>query len=119
MLRERTDLAVGYSGDWGMAAAMLSGADAFYSVLGGILPAPVVSLAQAARAGDSDEAERPDAALAPLWKSFKAYGSLRVMYVLLDMLGLGQAVLPRPILPLEGETRERVVSAAVPLLASR
>ncbi len=118
-LRDRTGLAVGYSGDWGAADALLAGADAFYSVLGGTLPDPVVALVRAALAGDAREAGRIDASLAPLWETFKAFGSLRVMYVLLDLLGLGKAELPRPILPLEGEARERVLTAAEPLLDVR
>lgn len=118
-LRDRMDLAIGYSGDWGMADAMLAGADAFYSVLGGMLAEPVMSLARAAKAADMGEAKRLDAALSPLWETFKVYGSLRVMYVLLDMLGMGQLEPPRPILSLEPEARKQVLSAAEPLLMLR
>jgi len=117
-LRNRTELAVGYSGDWGTADALLAGADAFYSVLGGTLPTPVVALARAARASDGEEARRIDAELSPLWETFKTFGSLRVMYVLLDLLGLGKMELPRPIQRLGTEARERVAAAAEPLLAS-
>lgn len=116
-LRDRTGFAVGYSGDWGMADALLAGADAFYSVLGGTLPDPMVSLIRAIRAGDVEEARRIDDALSPLWETFKDFGSLRVMYVLLDLIGIGKAELPRPILPLDAEARERVLSAANPFLA--
>ena len=116
-LRERTDLAIGYSGDWGMADAMLAGADAFYSVLGGLLPRLALSIVRAAKAGDADEARRLNGTLAPLWETFKAYGSLRVMYGLLDIHGLGQAEPPRPILPLGLEARQRVAAAVEPLLA--
>ncbi|MEO9786897.1 MAG: dihydrodipicolinate synthase family protein [Aurantimonas coralicida] len=118
-LRDRTGLAVGYSGDWGTVDALLAGADAFYSVLGGTMPYPVAALVRAAQAGDPGEARRINASLAPLWETFKAFGSLRVMYVLIDLLGLGKAELPRPILPLEGEARERVLTAAEPLLDVR
>lgn len=117
-LRSRTELAVGYSGDWGTANALLAGADAFYSVLGGVLPAPVVALARAAKDGDVEEARRVDAELSRLWETFKTFGSLRVMYVLLDLLGLGKMEPPRPILPLGAAARERVAAAAEPLLAS-
>lgn len=116
-LGARTRLAIGYSGDWGMADAMLAGADAFYSVAGGMLPEQTLALLRAAQAGDEAETRRLDAAFAPLWETFRAYGSLRVMYVLLDILGLGQAQPPRPILPLEGEARLRVVRAAEGLLS--
>ena len=117
-LRNRTELAVGYSGDWGTADALLAGADAFYSVLGGTLPAPVVALARAARAGNAEDARRINAELSPLWEVFQIFGSLRVMYVLLDLLGLGKIEPPRPILPLGTEAQERVAAAAEPLLAS-
>lgn len=115
-LRDRTSLEVGYSGDWGTADALLAGADAFYSVLGGTLPEPVAALARAAQAGDVAEARRIDASLAPLWATFKAFGSLRVMYVLLDLLGLGKAELPKPILPLDADARQKVRAAAEPFL---
>lgn len=117
-LRDRTQLAVGYSGDWGLMGAMLAGADAFYSVLGGIMPEPVLALVRAARKGDVEEAGRMDSRLIPLWDTFRAYGSLRVMYVLLNALGLGHAEPPRPILPLGAEARDKVLAAAEPLLVS-
>lgn len=116
-LRARTSLSIGYSGDWGMQEAMLAGADAFYSVLAGLLPAPVLSLARAAQAGDAAEAKRIDETLQPLWTTFKAFGSLRVMYVVQERLGLGTARPPRPILPLEGEDRKRVEAAVEGLLS--
>lgn len=116
-LRSRTSLSVGYSGDWGMAEAMLAGAEAFYSVLAGLLPAPVLSLARAAQAGDAAEAKRIDETLQPLWTTFKAFGSLRVVYVLQERLDLGTARPPRPILPLEGEDRKRVEAAVEGLLS--
>lgn len=115
-LRARTDLAVGYSGDWGMAEAMLAGADAFYSVLGGTLPRLPLSLVRAAKAGRADEVRRIDEMLAPLFETFRAYGSLRVMYALLDLLALGKAEPPRPILPLGPEARRRIAAAVEPLL---
>lgn len=116
LLRERTEFAVGYSGDWGMADAMLAGADAFYSVLAGMLPRAALALMRAAGTGSTEEVRRLDRELAPLWETFKAYGSLRVMYVLLEALGLGQARPPRPILPLEGKPHEQVLTAAERLL---
>ncbi|KQT47443.1 dihydrodipicolinate synthase [Aureimonas sp. Leaf454] len=117
-LRERTGLLVGYSGDWGMADALLAGADAFYSVLGGILPACALSIARPAGAGDVEAAREADAALSPLWDCFRRFGSLRVIYVLLDRLDLGAAQLPRPLLPLSGPARDEVLAAVEPLLSS-
>lgn len=115
-LRARTDLAIGYSGDWGMADAMRAGADAFYSVLGGMLPRLTLSLVHAAQAGEADDVRRIDGTLEPLWETFRTYGSLRVMYALLDILALGKAEPPRPLLSLDAEGRQRVAVAVEPLL---
>lgn len=98
-----------------MAAAMLAGADAFYSVLAGILPRPALALMRAAQAGDAEEARRIDATLDPLWDAFKAYGSLRVMYALLDILGFGTAAPPLPILPVGSDARRRIAAVVAPL----
>jgi 4-hydroxy-tetrahydrodipicolinate synthase len=117
-LRERTDLSVGYSGDWGMADALLAGADAFYSVLGGLLPRPVLAIARAANSGDVQEARHLDEVLRPLWNTFKAYGSLRVMYVLLEALGLGQVQPPRPLLSLDAKAQSEVLTAVDPFLGA-
>ena len=116
VIRQRTDLAVGYSGDWGMAGAILAGADGFYSALAGMLPRLALALVRAAQAGRVDEVGRIDDSLKPLWETFRAYGGLRVNYVLLDILGLGHAQAPRPILPLGPEARQRVTDAIEPLL---
>jgi 4-hydroxy-tetrahydrodipicolinate synthase len=115
-LRERTDLSVGYSGDWGMTDTMLAGADAFYSVLGGLLPHPVLKIVRAAQAGDDREAKRQDDILKPLWSTFKAHGSLRVMYVLHEVIGLGHVQPPRPLLPLDSAARDEVLCAVEPFL---
>jgi 4-hydroxy-tetrahydrodipicolinate synthase len=116
-LRRRTGLSIGYSGDWGAAPALLAGADAWYSVVAGMLPRLALSLTRAGQAKDAPAAARIDGQLQPLWETFKAYGSLRVMYVLQDEIGLGPASLPRPLLPLEGAERGRVVEAFSPLRA--
>ncbi len=115
-LRARTDLSIGYSGDWIMADAMLAGADAFYSVLGGLLPAPVLRLVRSAQAGNVTETQFLDQRLTPLWDAFKAYGSLRVMYALLERLDFEPVAPPLPILPLGPEARARIALAAEPFL---
>ena len=102
---------IGYSGDWGCAEALLEGADAWFSVLGGILPGPCVALARAAMAGDRAKAARIDSTLAPLWALFKEFGSLRVVYAIVNRLGLSDAQPPRPILPLQGHALERLETA--------
>ncbi|ACS57054.1 MULTISPECIES: dihydrodipicolinate synthase family protein [Rhizobium] len=116
-LREKTRLAIGYSGDWGAAEALLSGADAWYSVIGGLLPRVALALTKAAIAGKGGEAHRLDGLLEPLWKTFKAFGSLRVVYTLVDLLSLAGAELPRPLLPLGPMDRQRVLDAVEPLIA--
>lgn len=112
-LRARTGngFSIGYSGDWGMADAMLAGSDSFYSVLGGILPDPVLQLVRAAAANDATETARLSAKLAPMFALFKELGSLRIMYVLADLLGLGQFQPPLPLLPLPAAARERIAAA--------
>jgi 4-hydroxy-tetrahydrodipicolinate synthase len=103
--------AVGYSGDWGAADALLAGCDAWYSVVAGLLPAPALALTRAAQAGDSTEAAHINDAFQPLWELFKAFGSFRVMYVMADLLGLAKIEPPRPILPLPQEVHSRVEGA--------
>ncbi len=101
-------LAIGYSADWGMADALLSGADAFYSVAAGVLPQRVMALARAATAGDTDLACRLDAQLHPLWAIFREFGSFRVCYAALEMLGVCRVDPPRPVLPLSDPVKARV-----------
>ena len=114
----RTGLAIGYSGDWGAGGALRAGADAWYSVLAGLLPAPALALTRAAQVGDIAEVARLDAGLRRVWEVFKALGSLRVMYALYGLLGFGEIEPPRPLLSLEGADRDRVVVAFAPLLAA-
>ncbi len=102
------NFAVGYSGDWGAADALLAGADAWYSVCAGLLPEPALKLVRAAQDGDADKAKRLDAAFQPLWALFKAHGSFRVMYALAESLGVPHGLPPRPIMPLPQATTEQV-----------
>lgn len=105
------DFSIGYSGDWGAAASLLSGGDAWYSVVGGLLPAEALALARAAMAGDRAETERLDRNFQPLWDLFKAFGSFRVMYAIADLLGLCRVAPPRPVLPLGPADVQRVKAA--------
>lgn len=109
--------AIGYSGDWNCAGALLAGADAWYSVVGGLLPEPALRLTRAAQAGDRRETERLDALFQPLWELFRTHGSLRVMYAAAGVLGLSDAFPPRPILPLFSEDVQSVERALDKLLA--
>ncbi|SDE95446.1 dihydrodipicolinate synthase family protein [Limimaricola pyoseonensis] len=103
--------AVGYSGDWGCTEALLAGADAWFSVAGGLWPGPTLELARAAQAGDRDGTARIEAAFMPLWELFKEFGSLRVVHAAANLMDLTQARPPRPILPLTGADLDRVAAA--------
>lgn len=103
--------AIGYSGDWHAAEAVLAGGDAWYSVVGGLLPAPALRLLRAAQTGDAAEAARWNARFGGLWELFKELGSLRVVYAAADILGICRAEPPRPILPLPPAAYERVAAA--------
>ena len=89
--------AIGYSGDWGATAALMAGGAAWYSVIAGLLPTEALRLTRAAQAGDATETARLDAAFAPLWRLFRAHGSLRLMYEIADRLGLAVGNPPRPL----------------------
>jgi len=104
-------LSLGYAADWNSVEAMIGGADAWYSVLGGVCPAVCVAMVRAAQRGDAAEARRLNASLAPLWELFKQYSSLRVAYALADILGICKAAPPLPVLPLSGEARKQVEAA--------
>lgn len=105
------DFAIGYSGDWGAAAALLAGADAWYSVIAGLLPVPALHLTRAGRAGDATAVAALDAAFAPLWALFRDHGSLRVMYAVADLLGLKAGAPPLPIRALPALLADDVAQA--------
>lgn len=102
---------VGYSGDWVAKTALLAGADAWFSVVAGLLPKAASKLAHAAMVGNVEKASRIDAAFDPLWQLFKQFGSFRVMYAIADHLDGGQLLPPRPILPLGTLERDKVHAA--------
>lgn len=107
----RQGFSVGYSGDWGAADALLAGADAWYSVVAGLLPKPALELAQAARSGDHAQAQSLNQAFEPLWNLFKEYGSFRVMYAIGAALDLFHDEPPRPVLPIPTEAVRRLEKA--------
>jgi len=104
-------LSVGYSGDWGCKEALLAGADCWYSVAAGLFPEPVAALAASAMKGDRAVADRHDADFAGLWELFRAHGGLRLMYAAANMLGLTEALPPRPLLPTTEEVKRRLALA--------
>jgi len=104
-------LTIGYSGDWGCKDGLLAGADAWFSVAGGLFTRRAAALTAAARRGHRDEADRLDAAFAPLWEVFKLTGGMRAMYAAANQLGLTAAQPPLPILPLDGDLKARLEAA--------
>jgi len=102
---------IGYSGDWNATEALIAGADAWYSVLGGLFPKVCVKIVKAARQGEAEEARRFDAALAPIWELFKQHSSLRVVYALANLLDIWHTAPVRPILPLAHEAKQQVADA--------
>lgn len=105
------DFALGYSGDWNAASALLAGGVGWYSVIGGLLPEPALKLARAAQSDDAVEVARLNQAFAPLWSLFQELTSYRVVYAAANAMGLTAAQPPRPILPLTAADRERVMAA--------
>lgn len=107
---------VGYSGDWYTTAALIAGADAWYSVLGGILPEVCLRITRAVQSGNVEEARALDARLAPLWQLFREFASLRVVYGIAELLGLSRAAPPLPVqgLTVAAKDRLREVIAALP-----
>lgn len=105
------DFKIGYSGDWGCVAALLAGADTWYSVVGGTLPEATAQLALAALAGDAANANALDQRFHSLWQLFRTFGSLRVVYAAVNLMSLTDANPPRPILPLADDKRRDVAAA--------
>lgn len=109
------DFAIGYSVDWNAAAAVAEGGEAWYSVIGGLLPRQALALYKAASAGERDRLTGVEAAFQPLWSLFCELSSLRVVYAGARVLGLTDAEPPRPILPLSTADHRRVEAALKPL----
>lgn len=103
---------IGVSGDAFAAGGLNSGCDAWYSVIGGILPQPAVDITRAAQAGHIERARRLSDELTPLWELFAAHGSLRVVGVIAHLLGLtAPRNLPTPILGLDHTAHDTVRAA--------
>ncbi|MFX7849343.1 dihydrodipicolinate synthase family protein, partial [Acinetobacter baumannii] len=94
------DFSLGFSGDWKVTETLIAGADAWYSVVGGLFPEPCMAIVRAVREGKPAEARKLNAELQPLWDLFIAHSSLRVVYAAANALSLVKADPPRPILPL-------------------
>lgn len=102
--------ALGYSVDMNAAEALLAGGDAWYSVVAGLFPTPVLAMVRAVQAGDAVEARRLNLWMRPMWDLFAAHTSLRVMYAAANQLGLCRTAPPRPILPLDEAAQHQVAA---------
>ena len=101
-------LEVGFSGDWGMADAFMSGAVSFYSAIAGTLPVCLVALEEAAVAGDAAPVQALSDELSVLWDLCKTAGSVRVAHALAQEMGLITTSLPGPLLDFDGTVRAQV-----------
>lgn len=104
---------IGYSGDWCAAPALLGGADAWHSVIAGVLPKPALRLTQAAMAGDAEEAAKLQALCAPMWALFEKHGSLRTVYGIAEVLGLEVGSAPLPIQAYTGRNQLHELAGAI------
>lgn len=109
-------VAIGVSGDQLAAGGLNAGADAWFSVLGGLLPDTCLAITRAAANGDSEEVAALSDRLEPLWELFRRHGSLRVVAAAAEHLGLvGSPSLPRPLRGLDETARQRVATALAAL----
>ncbi|TWG09146.1 dihydrodipicolinate synthase family protein [Saccharopolyspora dendranthemae] len=102
-------MTIGVSGDPLAATGLNAGCDAWYSVVGGTLPGPALTITRAALAGESASAVAESERLQPLWELFTRHGSLRVVSAIAELLDLvGHPNLPRPLNGLADEDRAAV-----------
>lgn len=101
---------IGVSGDAFAQAGLDAGCDAWYSVIGGTLPAPALSITRAVQEGRAADAVAESRRLAPLWGLFTEFGgSLRVVAAIAEHLGLApRRCLPLPIQGLTNAQRTRI-----------
>jgi 4-hydroxy-tetrahydrodipicolinate synthase len=103
-------VSLGFSVDMNAAEALIAGGDAWYSVLAGLFPKPVVALTRAISMGNVAEARRLNGALQPMWTLFRDFTGLRVIYAAANLLGICRAEPPRPILALAPPALDRVAA---------
>jgi 4-hydroxy-tetrahydrodipicolinate synthase len=103
-------ITIGISGDSSAATGLNTGCEAWYSVIGGLIPEPALAITRAARAGDAAAAVAESERLQPLWDLFARYGgSYRVVATMAELAGLAPFhSLPRPIRGLDADSRADV-----------
>ncbi|PAK95769.1 dihydrodipicolinate synthase family protein [Brevibacterium casei] len=105
-------VAVGVSVDAYGAEGLIAGCDAWFSAIGGTLPAPVLAITRAVEAGEIEHARALAVHLQPLWDLFADFGgSLRVSAAIAEHLGLVSGdCLPAPLRRLSAEDTRRVAA---------
>ena len=105
------NVTIGVSGDASAVTGLNAGCDAWYSVIGGLLPDLAVAITRAAQAGNWQEAARLSEKLRPIWTLFGNHGSLRVVAAMAELLNLvSRPCLPLPLKALEGNDRQIVAT---------
>ncbi|WP_338100809.1 dihydrodipicolinate synthase family protein [Microbacterium excoecariae] len=110
-------ITIGVSGDAFAATGLNAGCEAWYSVIGGTLPQPALTLTRAAQEERPGDAVAESERLAPLWALFAEYGgSLRVVAAIAEHLGLApERSLPLPNQGLDQTQRARVAEVVATL----
>ena len=111
------DFAIGFSGDLFAPGMFLHGADAWYSVAGGLFPRSCLALTRAGQARDVAGFETVADMFAPLAQLIAEFSGVRVMYGAANALGRVTTQAPRPLLPLEKADMQRIEAAIAPLVA--
>ncbi|WP_104061601.1 dihydrodipicolinate synthase family protein [Arthrobacter sp. 4R501] len=103
---------IGVAGDATAADGLAAGCDAWFSVIGGTLPALAVGITRAAQEKRFNDARAASERLAPLWELFTEFGgSIRVVAAIAEHLGLApKGCLPLPIRGLTEDQRRRVAA---------
>lgn len=111
-------VSIGISGDHSGAIGLNAGCEAWYSVIGGLLPSPILEIVKASQAGKHDEVNRLSERLEPLWAFFRQHGSIRVVATLAELMGLVKTpCLPLPVKSLSGEERKRLQTCITKMMS--
>lgn len=104
-----THVTIGISGDHSGAVGLNAGCEAWYSVLGGLMPFPILEIVRASQANNTDEVFKLSESLDPLWAFFRQYGSLRVIATIAEIKEIVRTPsLPLPVKSLSGSERIRL-----------
>lgn len=101
------DFSLGYSADWEMNRSFEAGADCFHSAAAGLLAKQWLALMAAGQSGNAQVLE----AFEPILDLLRAHGSLRVLYACAGLMGVTDALPPRPLLPLSPDIQAQCQSA--------